>query len=146
MGTDIHAHVEILVDDDWLYYGKMTIDRNYTLFARLAGVRNYYSVESMITKPRGLPEDVTWTTELMKCAWQGSEHNTTWITSQEYKEVSEWMHEQQDNPYAFGGLQHNRYPQLYLFGNGFYAFTLGRFKADYPAWLQDFRVIFWFDS
>ena len=41
MGCDIHAHLEIKIDGKWLYYSPVNINRNYNVFAKTAGVRNY---------------------------------------------------------------------------------------------------------
>lgn len=64
MGCDIHCYIEYrplnqehLSQDDWSHFGgRINPGRNYDLFARLAGVRNYDEIEP-VAKPRGFPED-----------------------------------------------------------------------------------------
>jgi len=60
MGCDIHLFVEQKNEDNvWIYNPELTYKpRAYDLFAKLAGVRNYYDI-TPISKQRGLPIDVT---------------------------------------------------------------------------------------
>src|SRR5688500_20161255 len=59
MGCDIHLFIEYLHNDAVLAWadGEISIDRDYRLFAALAGVR---SAEPPEIPPRGLPTDVSW--------------------------------------------------------------------------------------
>lgn len=71
MGCDIHMLVEVYIEDRWqpLYppvndgcssyvrHRELDIDRKYSLFALLAGVRNLLGV-TPIVEPRGLPKDM----------------------------------------------------------------------------------------
>ena len=59
MGCDIHSRGERKVDGKWkLILGPEPFgDRNYSVFAFLAGVRNYSEVPP-ISEPRGLPDDI----------------------------------------------------------------------------------------
>lgn len=54
MGTDIHACVECKIDGCWTAVRPLDLDRNYNLFAILAGVRRDHEP---IAEPRGLPAD-----------------------------------------------------------------------------------------
>lgn len=59
MGCDIHCYIEYKSPntDDWSDFGgRINPGRNYDLFAKLAGIRNYDEVEPVV-KPRGYPED-----------------------------------------------------------------------------------------
>lgn len=57
MGCDIHAHIELKVNGKWEHYSCPNIQRWYTLFTRICGVRGNDNI-TPIDKPRGLPEDL----------------------------------------------------------------------------------------
>lgn len=62
MGCDIHLFIEYKTEgfDRWSPFGgKINPGRYYGLFAKFAGVRNYYGIKA-ISEPRGLPEDAGW--------------------------------------------------------------------------------------
>lgn len=59
MGCDIHCYIEYkpAESNDWSDFGGcINPGRNYDLFAKLAGIRNYDEI-TPIAKPRGYPED-----------------------------------------------------------------------------------------
>lgn len=61
MGCDIHLRVEKrrIMGTCWTntgFYGEF-YDRNYPMFARMAGVRDYYNKKMF--EPRGLPPDIS---------------------------------------------------------------------------------------
>lgn len=53
--------------------------RNYPLFAIMAGVRDYAGEFNCISKPRGLPEDITLTTKKLAQYWEGNSHSHSWL-------------------------------------------------------------------
>lgn len=57
MGTDIHCQIEMHRNGRWRRQGELDLDRNYTLFAILAGVRGGGEI-TPIAEPRGLPTDL----------------------------------------------------------------------------------------
>ena len=60
MGCDIHIATEIRKDEKWTYVPEIpeTLkDRNYNVFAALAGVRDSWN--TCIFQPKGVPEDVS---------------------------------------------------------------------------------------
>lgn len=64
MGCDIHLFIEYKVPSKfpnretfYSFGGEMWRNRNYNIFAKLAGIRNGYNIKP-ISKPRGLPEDI----------------------------------------------------------------------------------------
>lgn len=60
MGCDIHIVTEIKKDGKWQYVPEIpeSLDnRNYTAFAVLADVRNYFNYKGF--QPKGLPEDIS---------------------------------------------------------------------------------------
>jgi len=101
MGTDIHVCVERRVNGVWnavlktrgyskedsLYW--LDIDRNYSLFAILADVRNGFGFAGCdtgdgfvpISKPRGLPPDVS--AKILRDYDEGWGHSISWLTLQE---------------------------------------------------------------
>lgn len=86
MGCDIHMAVErfdtyankwrCVVKHDGAYG-----NRNYVLFAVLAGVRNRQGIKPL-SEPRGLPEDVS--TEARRSAMNG-DHSHSWLTLAEVR-------------------------------------------------------------
>lgn len=138
MGCDIHAHFEIKINNEWLYYSEPDIDRNYDLFTLMADVRNYDRGIKPISKPRGLPKDITKTTALKNKWWTPDGHSHSWLNSKEVTKVIDW-HKKQTDDY----LRHSR-QWGYLDGNGWNWFL--KSKQDYPEEIQDFRLIFWFDN
>ena len=60
MGCDIHLITEIRKDGKWQFvkeFPDSMTGRNYSLFAFLAGVRNYFNFDGF--EPKGLPEDIS---------------------------------------------------------------------------------------
>ena len=63
MGCDIHCYVEYKPPnyDTWISFGgRINPGRNYAIFTKMAGVRNYSDIIIPIDKPRGLPENAAW--------------------------------------------------------------------------------------
>ena len=102
MGTDIHGgFIKVVKDENGDVVSKQPIktnwnfDRNYTLFAILAGVRNGYGFAGCyrheplqpIAEGRGLPEFIS-VVEEFGC-WLG-EHSYTYMT---VNEILEWKSE-----------------------------------------------------
>lgn len=75
MGCDIHCYVEYSTGnppDYWFSFGgRINPGRDYDLFARLAGVRNYDNVDPVIP-PRGMPKG--------NLSWQVLEAATLFVT------------------------------------------------------------------
>lgn len=101
MGCDIHTFVEQKKNNLWhkvsddfgpsnplylpnassnLFYYKQkniwNVDRNYDLFAILAGVRGDYL--DPISPPKGIPKDLSKEVEETYAAWKGSCHTPSW--------------------------------------------------------------------
>lgn len=59
MGCDIHLHTERKIKGSWVnLHSDLGVDRNYTLFAILADVRNY-GENVPINSPKGVPTDAS---------------------------------------------------------------------------------------
>ena len=78
--------------------------RNYDLFTRLAGVRSYRDDESIITEPRGIPEDASDAYLYIANQWDGDGHSHShytltellqhdWTDFDKFKETLERMKE-----------------------------------------------------
>lgn len=94
MGCDIHAHVEVKLKGQWHHYHAPYINRDYSLFSKMANVRNG-SLSSMryvkpISKPRGMPEDISLITKVMREGWGGDGHSDSWLGSAEVCELIKW--------------------------------------------------------
>lgn len=140
MGCDIHLHSEIKINGKWHHYSHPRIDRNYTLFARMADVRNDGSIEP-ISKPRGIPENATFTTKYDYKHDSG--HSASWLSWQEIVALGEWFEQKQRErmkPGDFYSFEHNEVG--YLFGN---SWSL-EYKEELPKGLEDARFVFWFDN
>lgn len=112
MGCDIHFYVERVEDGAWAsadrwtpdgdseaneppvtldYKDSFYHDRNYDLFAILAGVRNGRGFAGCdtgdgfvpISEPRGLPEDLSPQVRAEAERWDGDGHSHSWLTVQE---------------------------------------------------------------
>lgn len=112
MGCDIHVYTEKLVEidgknkwvncDNWQYneyYNPRNQDgetkmhlnpiysnRNYALFSVLAGVRDYSENNKMISKPKGLPKDISKITKAEAKRWEGDAHSHSYFTLKELKD------------------------------------------------------------
>lgn len=140
MGCDIHAHWEVLVDNEWVHYSKVDIDRDYSLFEKMAGVRG--DVNEAIALPRGLPNDVTKSTALDVKYWNGDAHSESWLSSKEMVELITWWEDQYKN----WAIKREVVTEAigYLYGNDWDSFY--QYRDSYPEWVQDFRLVFWFDN
>lgn len=129
MGCDIHAHSEVKLCGQWHHMDTLNIPRDYNLFCRMAGVRGGYpSSPEPIAKPRGIPEDITFITQLSYERWGNDGHSHSWLSGAEVAELTK------DFGWIFGSL----------FGDGWSIFT--EYPEDKPEWVEDARLVFWFDN
>lgn len=96
MGCDIHIYLEKNVEGNWhcIDYFKLSpytneyrvvpvvYERDYQLFALLAGVENRYEVEP-IAPPKGLPENISSVVEHEFQIWKGDAHDCSWLSVKE---------------------------------------------------------------
>lgn len=59
--------------------------RNYSLFATLAGVRDYSELVTPVSKPKGFPSDCCDYVNEEKKQWDGDAHTHSWLTLKEIK-------------------------------------------------------------
>jgi hypothetical protein len=71
MGCDIHAHIEVEttmnnMDDDCLpyikHFAKISITRDYILFAHMAGIRDSNNEFKHVSEPKGMPSEISYQT------------------------------------------------------------------------------------
>lgn len=139
MGCDIHVHVEVKRNGQWLHYNAPHVDRNYDLFARLAGVRRYDDSIEPISEPRGLPGDVADLTRAIYEREGGAKymHSASYITCEEMRDVADWYESHEPTrrhcgSHGFDGVFG------YLNGNPIYTLDNG--------FVDDCRIVFWFDN
>lgn len=137
MGCDIHMHFEIKVNGEWHHYGPARFSKNYAVFARMANVRNSTGVEP-ISKPRGLPDDCTFSTKLDSDHWGVDGHSHSYLSSKEFIDLCEWAQ-------SLAFVQSSLFAEIGdLYGNSWEGFY--EYREDYPKFVEDYRVVFWFDN
>lgn len=138
MGCDIHFYREVKIDGKWRHYGECNIDRDYNLFAKMAGVRNYQELKP-ISQPKGLPEDVSFMTKFHYERQKEDWHSASWLDKYEITELYEWL----ENRMGEKSWSLEREYWGYLFGNGW---NLAKYPEDWPEDIEDIRFVFWFDN
>jgi hypothetical protein len=150
MGCDIHVHTEIKVGGQWHHYSQPRISRSYWLFALMAGVRTSEVVPQAMFPQRGLPEGLSFTTQLSADEWEADGHSHSWLTGSEMaKVIAEYDRlrydaaKQKEDRESWFSLEHECFG--YLFGNGWDFNPDEDHGEAYPSCVEDVRVIFWFD-
>jgi len=136
MGCDIHAFFEIKLNGKWYLYDQPNLERNYSLFGKMAGVRN--GGIQPISPPKDLPKNLSKVVELEYKNWKRDAHSMSWLNAEEIKEVIEW-HKKFTDDYL---VEHKQWG--YLFGNGWPEFN--EYRESYPSEIEDIRLVFWFDN
>lgn len=146
MGCDIHLHIEVKIKDQWHHYGCPNIQRNYKLFAKMAGVRTSQPLVDEILPPQGIPEDITLITKLDFQEWRYDCHHVSWFGLAEICKLEDWCKEM--------GGQKEGYDlewdilNSFLFDSsftGFYRYPCDDDPND-ELKIQDVRFVFWFDN
>ncbi len=141
MGCDIHLHTEIKVNGKWEHYGNPNVPRNYSLFAKMAGVRGE---QDPIVAPRGMPIEASVITELDYERWYGDGHSHSWLNAEEISELCDWYEEYRKNIGCdFMACSSSRIFG-YLFGNYWSGFF--KYPEDRTPRVEDIRFVFWFDN
>jgi len=82
MGCDIHCYVEILTDNGWEIQNVSVLqDRNYRLFAILAGVRNEFGIKP-IALPKGIPWNSSKEFRTICEEWSSDGHSHSYLSLQ----------------------------------------------------------------
>ena len=80
MGCDIHAYLEKKSKTgSYEYVTDVFNERDYNLFAFLAGVRNYSDIYPIVASNRGIPVDVSEYTKNCYDDWGSDAHSASWI-------------------------------------------------------------------
>ena len=137
MGCDIHAHFEIKLNNKWEHYSQPRILRNYRLFALIAGVRNFDNKITPIVKPKGLPKNLSVTTQLDVNRGKQDWHTYTWLDTDEIVLLLNTDFVKEDWKFEFTQLG-------FLFGNGWGDWK--DYPDSYPTEIEDIRFICWFDN
>jgi len=144
MGCDIHLHVEVKHrEKGWMHYNHPRVERMYALFTKMAGVRASDELDiKSLSPPKGVPDDISEMTRLCLERWEGDGHSHSWLGRLEIHELERWYRE--DYPWGKENVHGLEGVICYLFGN-----ALGPERFDsrsYPEWLEDVRLVFWFDN
>lgn len=151
MGCDIHCYAERKSEQRYLEIECNSFDwRDYSLFAFLAGVRNYSGVDP-ISEPRGLPGDLS---DEVAEEWDDgfNYHSASWLSLEEllafdYDQVTEDRRvTRQIAPNIRSGactcepVEGNTMTYREFLGEGYFEEleSLKELGAD--------RIVFWFDS
>jgi len=148
MGCDIHTHIEIRYKGKWEHYAIPSIDRDYSLFSVMAGVRGGYDP---IVEPKGVPEDMSVVTRLDWEQMGTDAHTASWFDEQEIDQLSAWLKEQAENSkekgvYLTYDLEYGILNRTYMFGNSLTAFKHYDDVEYLPNGCDAVRLIFWFDN
>lgn len=130
MGSDIHIHIEIKIAGQWEHYGAPSVDRHYSAFSKMAGVRG--SEDDAIALPKGMPDNPTLITEMAFKSLGGDGHSHSWLNSDEIEELNNWFDRVQIRYHSM-----ESWLCTYLNSNGF---------THTPEWVEDVRFVFWFNN
>lgn len=152
MGCDIHSYAERKdINGQWGEIDFQPFDwRSYGMYGFLADVRNYSGIEP-ISKPRGLPNDLTPIIKNTAKMWGLDGHSHSWLTVAELLAFN-YDAPMEDRRADFLHKTHGSGPDTCEPGDGIkttYRKFLGEgFFTDLKK-LQDMgaeRIVFWFDS
>ena len=88
MGCDIHTIVEIKKENTWVGLEdcpKEFDERNYSMFAFLANVRNRFNTKGFEAK--GLPDDISEKSRQLFDEWGEDIHSKSYITLKEFEDI-----------------------------------------------------------
>lgn len=141
MGCDIHLYTEVKVQGQWYCYGHPNVPRNYSLFALMADVRNENGELHPISKPKGLPIDMSIVTAAAD-EYCPDGHSHSWLSAQELVKLEDAWLKIKPAGWDNSDLEHHYFG--YLEGNGWAGFM--RYPEDRKPWIEDVRFVFWFDN
>lgn len=146
MGCDIHLHIEVKINGQWEHYAHPLIDRNYRLFALMAGVRNRDDI-TPVSLPKGLPDDITPLTRYdAEDYWGRDGHSHSYFTKEEIAEL-------EDRIVAEGLLKDQWRLEMDIWHCYFLGSSFGSIVKYPEDWrrpnrraITDVRFVFWFDN
>jgi hypothetical protein len=162
MGCDIHMVLEQSHGDKWiginhyeqppvrsyraenpkrkelnhlLYPTFRVTERDYTLFAKLAGVRRDWDFEDHAPDPRGLPEDISLLTQIKVDEWGTDGHSHSWGL---LSEIGGLFLASKEPQAVVMNDRHNAVLELFGIEPG--QQTVPESK------LEQYRLVYWFDN
>ena len=146
MGCDIHFHTEVKINGKWHHHSQTRISRNYALFVKMAGVRNWNnSGINPISRPKGIPEDATFLTKLDSDKYGIDGHSHSWLGAKEIFELHAWIENLKASFGIANGYNFIRDNFPYFMGNDFDSFT--EYPEDWERYgVEDIRYVFFFDN
>ena len=151
MGTDIHFHLEVLLecgegDYHWQYYGEVNIPRDYSLFGFLSGVRGELPIGGPLANP-GLPEgEISCTVLAHLKDSKGDYHTLGWLDEDGIVAMCRFLYSQ--SPYKsspeYASCKYGSLFGTWLFDRGVKTFLEDR--SHWPKWFRGARAILWYDS
>lgn len=145
MGCDIHLHIEVKIAGEWRHWAAPGIDRDYMLFAKMAGVRNHWRIKP-IAEPKGMPDNLTFVTDF-ECKREGLDgHSHSWLDIHEIEQLAKYVEEtlKEEQGGSWLSIEHHILKGSYLCGNSFAG--LLKYPEDSPKEIEDVRFVFWFDN
>lgn len=136
MGCDIHVHTEVKINGQWHHYGAPYVPRMYSVFAKMAGVRNDKG-EVPIREPRGVPDALSLVTQMVYDREKGWTHSASWFDRDDIEKFSKWW----DSTMKYRSNSYDPVERTfdYLEGNAWYDDLSDR-------GIEDVRWVFWFDN
>lgn len=134
MGCDIHAHIEQKINGFWEHYTQLDLNRNYEFFRALTNnaVRpvdwNDFEHSSLkMPEPRGIPHATSKPVQFHLRDWGTSIHSRGWIGKEEMVRIEKAFY----NPKEF---------------KPFLGYFYGNTISSLPDFVEDVRMVFWFDN
>lgn len=146
MGCDIHLHTEVKINGVWHHYSCPSVRRFYSVFARMANVRNPPGKNHIepIAEPRGLPSDCSPVTLLSFQRWKEDAHHESWLNAEEIAGLCDFIENKllliaKEDWHSWTSENFG-----YLEGNGWEEFH--QYPEERDEIIEDIRFVFWFDN
>ena len=138
MGCNIHGCIELLEYPNseyerWKQSYPIQYDRDYYFYGVIADVRNYLELEP-ISKPRGLPKDVSPGTKYDSDQMGGDAHSHSYLYANELRDY-DWMQIIPDGRMLIDAINSTHKALLLL---------VRFFSHEYSD--SRVRIVFWFDN
>lgn len=135
MGCDAHYHIEILHNGEWYYVGHPVANRNYVWFSVIADVRNDEGENKIevFSEERGLPDDCSGRVTTLYEQGSSDAHTPSYLTWTELQECEKIFKREIKRVY---NERSDSMPK-----------ELACLKSilNLP-FVEDLRVVFWFDN
>ncbi len=137
MGCDCHSHVEIQVNNKWVYAGQISISRNYALFGVLAGVRNE-DITCVSGKEKGLPKEVSKPMSIFSEDYGRDGHSHSYLDYNEMLEAKKIYEKYTYENWQAEKEQYRKFPKGIIE-------TMEQLKTTFPK-ITNVRLVFYFDN